>query len=58
MCKKKCKNCQCKIRTPEETLILMKKTHKKLISSPEKAKQFLVDCGIVDNNGNLTEHYR
>ncbi len=46
-------------RKREEILIReMKEFTKKLAKSPKKARQFLIDAGIVTKTGQLTKPYR
>ncbi len=36
----------------------MERLNKEHLASPEKARAFLVEAGIIDEQGALTEHYR
>lgn len=42
----------------QETIKEMKEFTEELKKDPEKARKFLVDAGIYDENGNLTENYK
>jgi hypothetical protein len=41
-----------------EMLAAMERVRAVHMATPEKARQFLIDSGVVDENGKLTEHYR
>lgn len=37
---------------------VFKASAKKILSSKEVSKAFLIDAGILDKNGNLSKHYQ
>lgn len=44
--------------TTEERRAMQKKVYDKATSSKEEAVKFLKEAGILDNKGELAEHYR
>jgi hypothetical protein len=42
----------------KEFLAAMARVRAVHMATPEKARQFLMEEGVIDENGKLTEHYR
>jgi len=42
----------------KEFLAAMARVRAVHMATPEKARQFLIDSGVIDENGKLTEHYK
>lgn len=45
-------------RKVDRYLVGMDRVHKKITASPDGYRKFLQRAGILDEQGNLTEHYK